>query len=91
MYPSRYENHFDARRSTYEDTANEEFEISVNGPNLAHCDGVVREAMNNYWKSRGGQWHFYRVSVLEKLKSYDGNSEVLHRKINTKNNLPFMN
>ena len=30
-----YENHFDARRSTNEETANEEFEIPVNGPNLA--------------------------------------------------------
>ena len=90
-FVSRYENHFDARRSTNEETANQEFEIAVNGPSLAHCDGVVTEAMNKYWRSRGGQWHFYRVSVLEKLKVYDGDSEVLHRQLNTKNNLPFMN
>ena len=44
-FVSRYENHFDARRSVDEDTANEEFEIAVNGPSLAHCDSVVKEAI----------------------------------------------
>ena len=41
------------------------FEIAVNGPNLAHCDSVVKEAMDNYWASRGGKWHFFKTSVLE--------------------------
>ena len=49
---SRYENHFDARRSTDEETSNQEFEIAVNGPSLAHCDTVVREAMDNYWREK---------------------------------------
>ena len=40
-FVSRYENHFDSRRSTDEETSNEEFEIAVNGPSLAHCDGIV--------------------------------------------------
>ena len=31
-FVSRYENHFDARRNTDEDTSNEEFEIAVNVP-----------------------------------------------------------
>ena len=43
---ARYEIHFDSRRSTDEETSNEEFEISVNGPSLAHCDGIVQEAMD---------------------------------------------
>ena len=73
-FVSRYENHFDARRSTNEETANEEFEIAANGRNLANCDGIVTEAMHNYWRSRGGHWHFFRVSVLDKLKVYDGGS-----------------
>ena len=64
-FVSRYENHFDARRGTNEETANEEFEIAVNGPNLGNCDAVVIEAMNDYWNSRGGSWHFFRVSVVE--------------------------
>ena len=93
-FVSRYENHFDARRNTDEDTSNEEFEIAVNGPSLAHCDTVVKEAMDNYWREKSkdglGEWHFLRTSVLEKLKKYD-TSEVLARKIKKKNNLPFMN
>ena len=36
------------RRSFDEKTANEEFEVTVNGPNLATCDGVVMEAIDNY-------------------------------------------
>ena len=48
-FVSRYENHFDVRRSTDEDTSNQEFEIDVNGPNRAHCDTFVKEAMDQYW------------------------------------------
>ena len=69
-FVSRYENHFDSRRNTEESATNEEFEIAVNGPNLANCDGVVMEAMTSYWSSRGGDMHFFRKSVIEKLKSF---------------------
>ena len=64
-FVSMYENHFDIIRNTNEKSTNEEFEIAVNGPNLAHCDSVVKEAMDNYWASRGGKWHFFKTSVLE--------------------------
>ena len=37
-FVSKYENHFDIRRNVNEESANEEFEIAVNGPNLAHSD-----------------------------------------------------
>ena len=85
-FVSSYENHFDFRRaSTNEETTNEEFEIAVNAPNLAHCDSIVKEAMDHYWHNRGGRWHFYRASVLEK------DSTVVKRLKDTKNNLPFMN
>ena len=40
-FVSRYENHFDTRRSTEEVSTNEEFEIAVNGPSLAHSDSVI--------------------------------------------------
>ena len=96
-FVSRYENHFDSRRSTDEETSNEEFEIAVNGPSLAHCDGIVQEAMDKYWKDKskdgrvGGEWHFYKKSVLEKLSSHKDNSVVLDRIMKLKNNLPFMN
>ena len=41
---SRYENHFDSRRYTEEDATNEEFEVTVKGPNLANR--VVKEALD---------------------------------------------
>ena len=80
---------------TDEETFNQEFEITVNGPSLAHCDTVVREAMDNYCLEKsnhgGGVWHFFRTSVMEKLQKYKENSEVLDRMLGTKNKLPFMN
>lgn len=84
-YVSRYENRFDCTRNTNEVSANEEFEIAVNGPSLAHCDSVVFEAMSNYWAEKGGQWYFFRKAVLEE------DSTVLKRIKNTKNAFPFMN
>ena len=50
---SRFENHFDMRRNVDEDASNQEFEITSNGPNLANCDGVVKDAMEDYWRSKG--------------------------------------
>ena len=38
-----------------------------------------------------GGWHFFITSVIENLKHYDGDSEVIYRILNKKNNLPFMN
>jgi hypothetical protein len=90
-FVSRYENHFDSRRNTEEDATNQEFEVAVNGPNLANCGPVVKEAMDHYWSSRGGSWHFYRRSVAERLKDFKGDSEVLNRLLTTPNHLPFMN
>ena len=75
----------------------EAFEIAVNGPNLAHCDGIVQEAIDKYWKDKSknckvaGEWHFYKKSVLEKLSSLEDNSVVLNRMMKQKNNLPFIN
>ena len=69
-----------------------EFDIDVNGPNLAKCDAVVNETMNLFWNNKGGDGssHFFRTSVIEKIKHYNGDSEVLCRILNKKNNLPFM-
>ena len=82
-FVSRYENHFDSRRNAEEDATNEEFEVAVNGPNLANCGSVVKEAMDHYWGSKGGSWHFYRSSVAERLKVYKGDSEVINRLVET--------
>ena len=70
-----------------------EFEIAINGPNLDKSDVVVNEAMNLFWNNKGGDesWYFLGTSVIEKLKHYDGDSEVLHRILKKKNNMPFIN
>ena len=59
-FVSQYENHFDERRNVDEQTATEEFEISVNGPSLSHADSVITEAMDLYWKDK--PWRFIRTS-----------------------------
>ena len=63
---STFENHFDARRTMNEDSTSEEFMIVVNGPNLSHCDNLVKEAMDTYWRSNGSSL------VKEAMDSYWG-------------------
>ena len=87
-FVSKYENHFDARRNVDEETANEEFEIAVNGPNLAHSDSVIIDEMNLYWK--GKPWHFHRSSI-ELFKNPSEISNVLKRLKSIQNHLPIMN
>ena len=60
-FVSEYENHFDECRNVNENKANEESTIAVNGPNLAHADSVILQAMDFYWQ--GKPWHFYIPSV----------------------------
>ena len=52
----------------------------IHRPNLAKCDALVNKAMNLVWNNKGGdgRWHFFGTSVIEKIKHYDGDSEVLH-------------
>ena len=70
---------------------------NVNGPSLAHCDGIVQEAMDKYWKEKSkdgkvaGEWHFCKKSVLEKLNSLEDNSVDLNKMMKQKNKLPSMN
>ena len=85
---SQYENHFSSNRNIEEDHVNEEFFISVNGPNLAHCNSVIEEAMDKYWKQK--DWHFLRMSLSDHLKDFDGDSKVLNRFFNEKSKFPFM-
>ena len=85
---STYEHHFNAMRNMDEENVNEDFFIAVNGPNLTHCNSVVEEAMQIYWK--GSDWHFHQKSLSHHLKEFDGESKVLHRIHNTSSKLPFM-
>ena len=85
---SKFENHFDCRRNLGEDSSAEEFEIAVNGPSLAHCDSIVKEAMDLYWQ--GKLWHFFKTSVVEKFGQAGAKSSVLKRLASVKNHLPIM-
>ena len=87
-FVSKYENHFDERRNVDEVTANEEFEICVNGPNLAHAESVVKDAMDIHWKNK--PWHFFRSSGLEKLVNPTGISKTIRRLIESRNKLSIM-
>ena len=71
-----------------EQTANEEFEIATNGPNLAHADSIIIEAMNIHFKQK--PWHFFRTTIMEKLVNQNGTSNVLNRLDSVRNNLPIM-
>ena len=87
-FVSKFENHFDERRNVDEVTATEEFEISVNGPKLAHSEAVVREAMDLHWG--GKSWHFFRTSKLDMLVNLSGMSSTIKRLNSEKNMLPIM-
>ena len=52
-FVSEYENHFDERCNVDETTANEEFAIAVNGPNLANNDSVIFRT----WTCTGKESH----------------------------------
>ena len=86
-FVSRYEDHFYLKRNMNEESVNEEFEIAVNGPNLANSDSVIKKALNRHWE--GGCWHFYKPQWLRKWHKVTQQS-VLKRMWNTKHNLPFM-
>ena len=87
---SQYENHFDIRRNVNELTANEEFNIAVNGPNLAHCDSVITEAMTKYWNSKKSHWHFFKFNSLICSGVGEGDSTVLKRLLSTNSKICVM-
>ena len=75
-------------RQLEEDNAEEEMEISENGPLLQNADKVLKKSMNAYWKetTQTGEWHFVR---RKDEISFD-KSKVLTRLYNQKSKLGFM-
>ena len=73
---SIYEHHYRDNRPLDDVSAAEEFQIAVNGPSLAHYDGVVFSAMSQYWrKKKTASWNFIRQlftgepsSVVKRLR-----------------------
>ena len=90
-FVSRYEVHFDQRRNLgSEEAINEEFAIAVNGPNIAQCDNIIKEAMDKYWQESTIKWHFFRVSDIKRTK-FKFTSKVLSKISKQQNSLTFMN
>ena len=52
---------------------------ATNGPDIANCNSVVKEAMDLHWLSKRGTWHYFRSSFSEKLKSFRGDIEVIDK------------
>ena len=69
-FVSKYENHFDVRRNVNEDTANEEFEMDVKGPNLAQSNSRKALAFSQdlYGTFSKPQWNV-KCSETPKLYS----------------------
>ena len=53
---SSYEHRFGPKRTLNEDTAENEMQIFFNGPNLLHCDCIIKKALDKYFN--GPTWHF---------------------------------
>ena len=70
-----------------EESYNEEFCITVNGPDVVQCDSVILEALNSFWK---GLCHFYRVSDTSKIHQWGLDLQALNRLKKKPNRLPFM-
>ena len=89
-FVSQYEHHFGIRRTMDEESANEEFNICSNGPELANSDSVIKDALDSYWA--GKSWHFYRSYVdKSKLNTYVEGSKVLDKLSGRKSGLSVMN
>ena len=84
---SRYEKHLKVDRQLEEEAAEEEMEISENGPILAKADKIVNKAMKKYRKANGsGECHFIR----KKSQGTFFKSKVLDRLKNEPSRLGFM-
>ena len=55
-YVSIYENHFYKERNIGEDNALHKLKVSINDPNLALCNAVVKSAMRSYWSTKKVSW-----------------------------------
>ena len=83
---SIFETMFPKCRTPEEKNANNSMMIRLNGPNLAHCIPVVKNALVRYSEKHKT---FFTVQ-RESIKSSFQVSKVLHRKKHELSKLPFM-
>ena len=85
---SAIEYHSSSTRGLQQNRLEDEMTVALNGPELVHSRGVVREAMAEYWQeSRWKYGHFVRSH--RKIKSY-GVSHTVDTMTNNPPKVPFM-
>ena len=61
------------------DTTEAEMEIAINCPTVAHCNRIVKQAMDQYWmeKTKKNTWHSVPTTNIRDhcIKSVDNISE----------------
>ena len=55
---------------------------------LLQMDLILLTVIVLYWK--GDNCYFFRSTVIEKLKTFKGDSQVMDRMMNVENKFPFM-
>ena len=75
-------------RQLEEENAEDEMEISENGPLLQNADKILKQAMNAYWKetTHSGEGHFTR----RKDEIVSVHSKVIDRLLRNKSKFGFM-
>ena len=65
--------------------------ISLNGPIISRCGGVVKATMTEYWRkeSKNNFWHFIRKSERIQFQPFEV-SKVIDRKLKEQSKLPVM-
>ena len=64
--------------------------VALNGPDVVHADGVIKDALKLYWKdSKHSDGHFIRKS--NNIKSYFAGSAALESIVKKPSRLEFMN
>ena len=58
---SKFALHSSKIRNLEEEKVDYEMMIDCNGPEIGECDGVLKDALNNYFE--GGRWHFNTSSA----------------------------
>ena len=83
---SQYEHRFGPKRSVCEETADQEMEVYINGPNLPNCDAVVSAALDVHFGGRR-KWHFLHSGSLH---SFSLQSNTVRRLMKEPSKFPFL-
>jgi hypothetical protein len=67
---SIYENRNNKFRPISEERAVLEMNIAINGPELAHADGIIQASMAEYWKNSGKQKSETRLAFCSQVAKH---------------------